>query len=85
MRSLFAGILALTLLDAVVSSQESAQRFGGIFTSLANILNWVMDPTVPAIPDLSGGSSNSKSDYTDPGSTGLIPPPGTVNPAPKPT
>lgn len=80
MRSIFAGILALTLLDAVVSSQQSAQRFGGIFTSAANVLAWVMDPTIPGIPDLSGSSSNSTSDYTAPST-----PAAGLNPAPKPT
>lgn len=83
MRGIFTGILALTLLDAVVSSEQSAHRFGGIFTSLADVLAWVMDPTVPGIPDLSGSSKNSKSADSGPAPV-LLPPPG-VNPAPKPT
>lgn len=61
LRGIFAGVLMLTGLEAVVSSQQGAQRFGGILTSVGRGVRYFLDPTVPAIPDHrkpgSGGGS----------------------------
>ncbi len=54
LRSIFAGILALAALEAVVSSGAAADRFGGLVKGAAAVIRYVLDPTVPAIPDLSG-------------------------------
>ncbi|MEV4557789.1 hypothetical protein AB0K51_12405 [Kitasatospora sp. NPDC049285] len=51
-RALFTGMLGLALLEAAVSSNAAAERAGGLLTSLAAVINHVLDPTVPAIPDL---------------------------------
>jgi hypothetical protein len=45
-------MIGLALLDAAVSSQQAAGRVGGMLTGLATVLEHVLSPTVPAIPDL---------------------------------
>lgn len=52
-RGLFTGALALIALEAVLRSNESADRAGRMIGSLAGIVDAVMSPTVAAIPDLS--------------------------------
>lgn len=54
LRGLFAGALALIALEAVVRSEESASRFGGLFTGLADLVSSAMSPSVPLVPDLAG-------------------------------
>ena len=51
-RFLLAGTLSLALLEAAVSSQASAERAGGLLTTLAGVVERVLSPTVAAIPDL---------------------------------
>lgn len=52
LRGMFGGLLALTMLQAVLSSQKAAERTGGIMSGLASGVARFMSPTVAAIPDL---------------------------------
>jgi len=52
-RSIFAGVLALVALEAVVSSGAAAGRFGGLITGISTAAKDLLDPAVPGIPDLS--------------------------------
>lgn len=52
-RGIFTGTLLLAGLEAVVSSNQSGERFGNLITAAGSILSHFLDPTVPAIPDLS--------------------------------
>lgn len=56
------GFIALTALEAVLSSKASAGRVGGIFTSVNAVFQHIADPTIPLLPDHS--SSNSSSTVT---------------------
>jgi hypothetical protein len=49
--SFLAGMLVLVALDAVTSSQAAAGRFSGALSIIPRLVAWVVDPTVPAIPD----------------------------------
>jgi hypothetical protein len=51
-------MLALAVLDAAVSSQAAGARVGSLMSGLAKVVEHVLSPTVPAIPDLRkhGGS-----------------------------
>lgn len=61
-RGVFTGALMLIGLEVVISSGQAADRFGGIFTAIATVVEHLLDPTVPAIPDLrTAGSSSSGS------------------------
>ena len=51
-RGAFSGALLLIALEAVLRSNQSADRFGGLITGLAEIAERVISPAVPAIPDL---------------------------------
>jgi hypothetical protein len=51
-RTALAGMIGLALLDASVSSQAAAGRVGGLLTAVATVIEHVLSPTVPAIPDL---------------------------------
>lgn len=52
LRGMFSGLLALTLLQAVLSSTKSAERTAGILSGIASATAHFMSPTVAAIPDL---------------------------------
>lgn len=52
LRGVFGGLLTLTLLQAVLSSERSAERTGGIFRAVSSGFARFMSPTVEAIPDL---------------------------------
>jgi hypothetical protein len=52
LRGMFSGLLALTLLQAVLSSTKSAHRTAGIMKGIASATAHFMSPTVAAIPDL---------------------------------
>lgn len=52
LRGMFSGLLALTMLQAVLSSQKAAERTGGLMSGLASGVARFMSPTVAAIPDL---------------------------------
>lgn len=51
-RGLFGGVLALTLLQAVLSSDQSAKRTAGVWSAVSSGFARFMSPTVAAIPDL---------------------------------
>jgi hypothetical protein len=66
-RGLFTGLLSLTLLQAVLSSQESAERTAGIWSAVTSGVARFMSPTVAAIPDL---RERKKWDTVAPGAPG---------------
>ena len=49
-RSVLAGVLVLTGLEAIVSSSEAANRTGGILTGIGWLAERALDPGVAAIP-----------------------------------
>lgn len=51
-QGLVAGVLGLALLDAAVSTQGAADRVGGLLGAVAKVIEHILSPTVPAIPDL---------------------------------
>jgi hypothetical protein len=62
----FLGLLALSLLEVVVSSSEASGRVGGALTGASLVFRHIIDPAVPAIPDLrvSSGATTSSSTPT---------------------
>lgn len=50
-RGIFAGSLALIALQAVVATDQSANRVGGMLTGIADLVRRAMSPAVAAIPD----------------------------------
>lgn len=65
MRGFFAAVLGLTLLQAVLSSNESAGRVGGIFGTASTLFEAALNPAVPAIPDLREGHDRHSAAGTD--------------------
>lgn len=53
-RGVFSGVLALVALEAVLRSEQSAARFGGIFKDIGALAEHIISPAVPAIPDIAG-------------------------------
>ena len=51
-RGIFSGLLALTVLQAVLSSDRSAERAGGVLDVIGSGVYRFMSPTVAALPDL---------------------------------
>lgn len=51
-RGVFGGLLALTFLQAVLSSTKSAERTAGVWSGVASGFARFLSPTVAAIPDL---------------------------------
>jgi hypothetical protein len=51
-RGMFTGLISLTLLQAVLSSTESAERTAGIWSAVTSGFARFMSPTVAALPDL---------------------------------
>lgn len=51
-RGVFGGLLTLTVLQAVLSSTQSAERTAGIWSAISSGVARFMSPTVAAIPDL---------------------------------
>lgn len=56
-RGFIAGLLGLTLLEAFVTSKSAPAGLAGITKSLAGGLNRYLDPTVPLIPVVNGGTA----------------------------
>ena len=56
---IFSGVLGLAALDAVVGSQGGAERFSGLLGGIANLLDRLLDPTISAIPNLTGTTTSS--------------------------
>jgi hypothetical protein len=48
----FTGALALIALETVLRTNASTGRVAGLLTGAAKVVEKVLDPTVPAIPDL---------------------------------
>jgi hypothetical protein len=84
--SVLGGVLALSLLEATVTSAQATDRVGDIWTMLASGINRVLDPTVPAIPDLrsvgstagagaaaGGTTATNMSDEEDPNGMSAVP------------
>jgi hypothetical protein len=65
------GVLGLSLLEAVLSSNQATGRVGGVFTGASSLLRHLSSPDVPAIPDLRVRAHQSGT-----GSTPALPPPG---------
>ena len=61
MRGLLTGMLALIALQAVVT--KGSGRVAEAFTGLAAIVNHVVSPNVPAIPDLRTRSTTAGGDW----------------------
>jgi len=70
LRGLFSGLIALTLLEAVLSSEKSAQRTAGIWSAVTSGFARFMSPTVAALPDI---RDRAKWDTVAPGDPGKIP------------
>lgn len=51
LRGVIAGGLALTALEALVTSRGAANNAGALFTLTAGAINRLIDPSVPLIPD----------------------------------
>lgn len=51
-RGLFAGVLGLTFLQAVLSSDAATSRTSGLISGLTGAFHHFMSPTVALIPDL---------------------------------
>lgn len=51
-RGLFAGAIALSLLEALVSTPAAAGNAGVLFTAAAATVRRLIDPSVPLVPDL---------------------------------
>lgn len=69
-RGMFGGVIALALLQAVVSSTKSAQRTAGIWSAVTTGFAHFMSPTVAAIPDI---RDRKKWDTVAPGDPGKVP------------
>jgi hypothetical protein len=69
-RGLFGGLLTLTLLQAVLSSTQSAERTAGIWSAVTSGFARFMSPTVAALPDI---RDRAKWDTVAPGDPGKIP------------
>lgn len=51
-RGLVGGVVALALLEVVVSNSQAAGRVGGLFNTTAQLLSRWLDPYTPLVPDL---------------------------------
>lgn len=54
-----AGALALVALEAAVSSQDAAGAISATGKAAAGLVGRLVDPTVPAVPDLRGRKTSS--------------------------
>lgn len=69
-RGVFGGLLALTFLQAVLSSTQSAKRTAGIWSAVTSGAARFMSPTVAALPDI---RDRKKWDTVAPGDPGKVP------------
>jgi hypothetical protein len=51
-RGIFSGVLALAALQAVLSTDQAANRAGGLLVTFGNGVRHFLSPFEPAIPDL---------------------------------
>lgn len=54
LRGIFGGVLILAALEAVLSRDAAAGRVGGLLEGVGSVVQHVLSPAVPAIPDLRG-------------------------------
>ena len=54
MRGALTAALLLVGLQAVVTSAQASGRVGGALEAAGKVASYVLDPTVPGIPDLAG-------------------------------
>lgn len=59
--SFLVGVLVLTGLDAVLSSDASASRAGGALNVVSSAITHLMSPASPLIPDLRNSTTASSS------------------------
>lgn len=69
-RGIFGGVLALTFIQAVLSSTQSAERTAGIWSAVTSGFAHFMSPTVAAIPDI---RDRKKWDTVAPGEPPRVP------------
>ena len=70
LRGIFGGLLALTFVQAVLSSTQSAERTAGIWSAITSGFARFMSPTVAAIPDV---RDRKKWDTVAPGAPDPVP------------
>jgi hypothetical protein len=65
-QTVLGGVLALALLEVAVSSQVAAGRVGQLLGTVSTVVEHVLSPTVPAIPDRRqhGGAAPAPSSST---------------------
>lgn len=67
LRGVLAGSLVLIALQAVTASDRAAGRVGSMLSGVAGLVRLVLDPSVPAIPDLGGaGTGTTGAVFTPP-------------------
>ena len=57
MRGLIIGLLALTLLETVLSSPSAPGRVGGLLSGAGGLVQRLADPTIPLIPPKAAAAS----------------------------
>ena len=57
LRGVLSAALALIALEVVTSSPQAAGRLGSLIGAVATGANYLLDPTVPGVPDLAGVDS----------------------------
>lgn len=76
LRGVFAGVLALVALQAVVSTDASSKRVRGLFGDAAGLVERALSPAVPAIPDRRAAAGQEDGGgQQDGGGGGLLVPP----------
>jgi hypothetical protein len=76
-RGIFSGVLVLAALQAILSTDESATRAGGLLTTFGNGVRHFLSPFEPAIPDLRDQPPATPPPPTTPPPTGGSPRGGT--------
>lgn len=79
-RTALAGMLALAVLDAAVSSTAAGGRVGSLLQGVAAVVDHILSPTVAAIPDLRKHGGAALTLPPDTGAGSLIPPDWTTSP-----
>lgn len=78
-RGAVAGVLGLTMLQAIVSNQQATSNAGGLVTFVTNALARWFNPYTPLIPDLRKASAAAPGLPTTPGGhSQILQPPGST-------
>lgn len=59
-RGIFTGALALIALEAILRTDESAERLGGLLEAVGDLWRKASSPAVALIPDLAGSEAGAK-------------------------